>query len=1249
MTAEEALAILDSLLAKTTLNDLQTQVFCQTWEGKSYSKIAASTRYDPNYIKDVGYKLWKLLSDVLGEKVTKSNIQTVLRRCAHQGSTLQSSSIPDLAVPQALEPGPGGWHLPNASSGCNQDWGEATDISTFVGRRSELSELRMWVLQDHCRLVTLLGMGGIGKTSLAVKLGHQVQDEFEFLIWRSLRNAPPLPTLLTNLLQFLCGQTETTLPDTAPELSSQLLECLRNYRCLVILDNVESILQGGGNAGSYRQGYTDYGDFLRSVGDTHHRSCLLLTSREKPREIGILEGQNLPIRTLQLPGLGATEGQAILQAKGFAGTEEKWQALIQHCDGNPLALKIVSTTIQDLFNYDIAEFLDQGTMIFGGLRSLLDQQFNRLAPVEQQIMYWLAINREPVSPASLRDDLVPAIPQARLLEALNSLLRRCLLEPNPAGLTQQSVVMEYVCDRFIDQICREIETENLCLFLTHALIKAQVPEYVRESQVRVILAPIAQRLIDTYGSLKDAEYQLYRLLLKLQEEHQGRPGYGGGNLLNLFRHLKVNLTGYDFSHLAVWQAYLQDVKLWEVDFSQADLSRSMFTEILGGILTVTFSPDGSLLATSDTHGDIRLWQIPSGKLLLTNKGHRGWVWSVAFHPNGQTLASGSFDRTLKLWDTQTGECLQTLIGHTNYVQSVVFSPKGQILASSSYDQTLRLWDTQTGECLRILKGEDNRAWCWWIAFSPDGQQLASGLLDHRIKLWDTQTGETLQTLAGHNHWVSCVAFAPPCPAGQAWRQDVSGPSSLLASGSYDQTIKLWDTQTGECLQTLTGHTQAVLSISFGFSAHPTPGDRELLLASSSIDQTVKLWDVSTGECLRTMSGHTNRVWSVAVAPSPLGQGSGPLLASGGDDHSLKLWNGSTGQCLKAIHGYTNSIFTIAYSPDGQLLASGGGDRIVRIWEVASGQCLTALSGHTSWVWSVAFSPNGQWVASGGGDRTIRLWEVSTGKCLAVLSGHTSWVWSVVFNPTGTLLLSSGEDHTIRRWDLQTYQCHQTLTGHQECVRSLAVSLNGELLISGSYDQTIRCWQLNTGECLQTLVGHAGATLTVAISPVGHCIASGGNDQVVKLWDLHTGECLKTLSGHTNRIWSLAFSGDGRYLASGSEDQTVRLWDLATGECLQVLEGHTNLVSTVLFTPQCFPLTPQVVGKVSPEGQLPGPAYHLASSSLDETIRFWDLETGQRLRTLRAIRPYEGMQIAGIKGLTDAQKATLKALGAVEDD
>ncbi|MFB2894059.1 NB-ARC domain-containing protein [Aerosakkonemataceae cyanobacterium BLCC-F50] len=1180
MEFEEGLKVADEaffISVGRRLTEVEIAILRGSWQGQTYEQISDVSSYSVSYLKrDIGPKLWKLLSEALGEEVSKSNFRPALER--KWRSLLTTPIVTDSPV-----------------NNPRQDWGEAIDVSIFYGRNPELSTLSQWILQDKCRLICLLGMGGIGKTALSVKLAQQIKDEFDYIIWRSLRNAPPLENLLNELVLFLSNQQ-----DNKAELC-RLMQYLRSHRCLVILDNLETILNAN-RAGYYRSGYENYGELLQVIGETPHSSCVILTSREKPAEIATFEGVELAVRSFRLNGLQA-EAEQLFTAKGLFGSDADKQRLIECYGGNPLALKIVSTSIQDLFDGNISEFLAQDTPLFNGVRRLLDQQFSRLSANEQTVMYWLAINREWTTVSELYEDILPPISRAKLLETLEALSWRNLIEKQSGSYTQQPVVMEYVSDRLTESIAEELLTKKLSLFINYALLKTNVKDYIGESQIRLILEPVVNKL-STYLTSKTAVEQLLKQILELLKSHEkGSFGYSCGNLINLFRHLETDLTSYDFSNLEFCQAYLLDVNLHNVNFSNCNFHKSIFNQAFGSIVSVDFSPNGKLVASGDATGELYLWSLDRAlnsasnfcQPLLTLKGHSSWVWSIDFSPSGQIIASCGEDQTIRIWDVSTGECLRILQGHTSVILSVSFSPDGQLLATSSGDATVKIWDINTGNCLHTFSGNTNQNRT--VAISPNGQLVASGSADQTMRIWDIKTGGLLKVLTGHQ--------------GQVWTIDFHPNGKLIASGSHDQTVRIWDVNTGECLKILQGHQGQVWSVAF------SPDGKSL--ASGSGDRTIKIWQVETGQCLKTFRAHTNLIWSVAFSPD------GRTIASGSEDQTMKLWDVQTGQLLRCFQGYAIQIWSVCFSPNDEMLASCGTDSTIRIWNYHTGECLKTLQKkYTSWMVCLAFSPNGKIMVSGSADCQIRIWDVNTGECLHNLSGHTSWVTSVAFSPDGQYLATSSMDQTIKIWQVATNKCVKDWQVHTNWIWSVSWSPDGQKLASGSLDKIVKILDANTGECLKTFSGHTNWVWSAVFSPDGKLLASSSSDQTVRIWDINSGEALKVFHGHTNQIFGVRFSPDGKVIASASTDQTVRIWDVDTGECIKVLPGHTNQIRSLAFS---------VGGNA------------IASGSADGTIKIWDVQTGECLRTLQAKRPYEGMNITGITGLNEAEKATLKALGA----
>jgi WD40 repeat protein len=1107
--------------------------------------------------------------------------------------------------------------MPNVSPRARCDWGEAPDVPVFYGRFQELSTLETWILHERCRLLSIVGIGGVGKTNLSVRFGkggigksgislrfaRGVQGEFDCIMWRSLLNAPPFAEILLDCIAFFSNQQETHLPDTIDRQLSRLFHYLQQQRCLLVLDNMESVLEGGSPIHHCREGYEGYGELLRQAGECPHQSCVLITSREVPQAVARLEGHNSSVRLLRLGGLSESEARKIFErTDSIVASERQWQELIGLYNGNPLALKLVAAFIQVVYAGNIADFLQEGQPIFGSIESLLDWHFMRLSEPEKEVMYWLAINRESVSHSDLKEDVLSSQSQKQIAPTLYSLHQRSLLERKEQRFFLQPVLIEYLTARFVREMSEEVTSQRLKLFDTHAVLKAQSKDHIRKSQKRLIVQPIIELAKDTLRSGEKLGERLREIATLLRAEHwQG--GYAGGNLLNLLAQSGAEVDRFDLSGFTIRQADLQKVHLHNVDFSRAKFVKSVFTQTFGGVQSVRFSPDGTLLAASSgSEGEIRLWHVADGQECFVLKGHTSWVCSIAFSPDGTLVASGSDDSTIRLWDVRSGNCVQIVQSEASGVRSVAFSPDGRVLASGNADCTVKVWNVQTGECLTTLKA--HTAWILSVTFSQSGSLLASAGGDSTITLWDARTARVLRTFQGHTGTILSIA--------------IDRDEHILASCGHDGTIRLWDVQTGRCIRVVQEGALTVWSVAFALHGQ--------MLASAS-DEMVKLWNLSSGLCEDSLHGHQDFISSLTFAPD------GNTLASGSEDMTVKIWDVRTGKCTRTFQGYTNAIHSVAWGGNGseQILASGGDEKTVKLWNVATRECVTSFSGHAKRVRSVTVSPDATALASGSDDKTVRLWDIRSGECLHVLTGHSLWVLSVLFSPDGCVLASGSDDASVRLWDTRTGQCRHVLQGHDDLVSGLAFSPDSRLLVTSNEGQTaggqsVRFWDVRTGQCLNVW-RHCGQVISCAFSPDGQTLVMGCGDATLSQWDIHTGECLQTFLGHTKKVRSVALSFDGARLVSGGDDKIIGVWDVNTGRRLTTLSGHTGSVRSV---------------SLSLNGET------LASCSEDETIRFWNIHTGEYIEQLRTPRLYEGINIMGAKGLTSAQRASLKRLGAVEE-
>ena len=569
------------------------------------------------------------------------------------------------------------------------------------------------------------------------------------------------------------------------------------------------------------------------------------------------------------------------------------------------------------------------------------------------------------------------------------------------------------------------------------------------------------------------------------------------------------------------------------------------------ISTIAFDSSGRLLATGSWDKTVVIYNVRTGQILHTLYGHSAAVLKVEFNRSASVLASASVDGTIRLWDTMSGRRRRLLSEHSGTVWSVAFSQDDEIMASASSDQTIRLWSTDSGYPIRSLTVPNSHSIC--VRFKGDA--LVSISADTTICSWTVPTGASIGVT---RLWDSMealgVAISQDCSTmamsladgsvhlvnmdvngGIPYRRDVQSPNGevfgvalspdarVMAAGSTDTNVYLWDAITGLPLRPLSGHNSSVLSVSF------LPDGRTLLSGSSA--HPVSTWN--TDNCARIKS----------LAERPRGvrrlchSSDGKAFATVSDDRGIQLWNAPQGEVITNMVGHTGDVLCLAFSNDAKMLASGAADRTVRLWS-ASGGITHNLVGHRNDVRAVAFDPGDAHVASGSADRTVCLWSTGDGNLKRRL--HTRAVVNgLAFGPGGVLLAMACDDGTVRVWDTTSGEIVERLTGHSASVRAVLFSSDGSIIASCSCDKTIIFWDLARGISTHVLTGHQAAVNGASFGRGDKLLASCSDDGTVRLWRVSTGECLATLVS-AREGWA-SFTPKGFYKVGG--DITGSFWHL----------------------------------------------------------------------------------------------------------
>ena len=538
--------------------------------------------------------------------------------------------------------------------------------------------------------------------------------------------------------------------------------------------------------------------------------------------------------------------------------------------------------------------------------------------------------------------------------------------------------------------------------------------------------------------------------------------------------------------------------------------------------------------------------------------------AITYSPDGRHVAVTGWNGVVEVWDVRSRQVVRQILSlEERNLNDLAFSPDGRWLAAAG-EKNILIWDSGSGTLLFQLSGHQGRVLC--AIFSPDGRMLATGSTDRTIRLWNVAERREQAILKGHTSWVHAVRFSPD--------------GRRLVSASADFTARLWDLGRGTSTGVLQ-HSATVDDVAF------TPDGKGVVTAGW--ESALSLWDASTLRLVRRMEGHTSFVGSIAIASD------GQTLASAGIDGTVRLWDLQTGRERSRIRAAAGRhVRSLSFAPDVRQLATISDNGTIRFWDVEAGETsqeARTLRGHSGRVTCLSFSPDESHLITGSWDRTARIWRTNTGEQVALLK-HDGIVNAARFSPDGRSIITADDTSgAMTIWDAASGQPLRSVRG----AGAIAVpryTPDGSRVVAVAGQSGIIRWNATTWSVEAETNTGAPLGRMSAVSPDGSALITANDSGQVRFWSIESlRERAPMSNAHSGVITTIEFSPDGRIMATGSFDGSVRLWDWRTGAVKSVLKGHQGWIGAVAF---------------SPDGR------RLVTGGQDGTIKFWNVSDQQEL-------------------------------------